>query len=76
MRRRFGGSNFNNSALEAVEEIGTPVLQYIRKSDSIRIVAIIHALRSCFLFSTPRFRLLARLPESEPDPRTSELVTA
>ncbi len=48
---------------------------FLRKADSFqRTKAVIMTLRACFSLRTARFELLARLPESEPDPRVPELI--
>lgn len=45
---------------------------FLRKPMSFnRTMAVIRTLRACFSYPTPRFEFLARLHESEPDPRMS-----
>lgn len=49
--------------------------QFLRKAQSLdRSETVIRALHACFFLRILNFQFLARLPESEPDPRLSELV--
>jgi CheY-like chemotaxis protein len=50
---------------------------FLRKAQSFsRIKAVVRTLHFCFCFPTPSFQLLARLPESEADPRLAEPAIA
>jgi CheY-like chemotaxis protein len=50
---------------------------FLRKPLSFtRIQVVVWALHLCFSLPTPHFEHLARLPESEPDPRTPNPPTA
>ncbi len=50
---------------------------FLRKAQSfLRTKAVVLALHSCFFLPSVSFQFLARLPESEPDPRGAELVPA
>ncbi len=50
---------------------------FLRKSRSFQgIMAVLRTLHVCFSLPTPQFQFLARLPESEPDPRAAAPVLA
>ncbi len=50
---------------------------FLKKAQSVtRIQAVVRALHLCFSLPTPRFQCLARLPESEPDPRIAQPLPA